>query len=92
VYIYEAPDSLIFLPVSPRCKSGTEQTSIGAVSLHSILVKCEVDADPPDSVRFSWTYNNTRNVSPVSQPTSPTFLGARKENHSMILNLQGIFL
>ncbi|XP_017035482.1 neural cell adhesion molecule 1-A isoform X5 [Drosophila kikkawai] len=50
---------------SPRCKSGTEQTSIGAVSLHSILVKCEVDADPPDSVRFSWTYNNTRNVSPV---------------------------
>ncbi|KRK04311.1 uncharacterized protein Dyak_GE10563, isoform C [Drosophila yakuba] len=51
---------------SPRCKSGTEQTSIGAVSLHSILVKCEVDADPPDSVRFSWTYNNTRNVSPLS--------------------------
>ncbi|XP_017041692.1 nephrin isoform X3 [Drosophila ficusphila] len=50
---------------SPRCKAGTEQTSIGAVSLHSILVKCEVDADPPDSVRFSWTYNNTRNVSPV---------------------------
>ncbi|KAI8044329.1 hypothetical protein M5D96_000483, partial [Drosophila gunungcola] len=50
---------------SPRCKSGTEQTSIGAVNLQSILAKCEVDADPPDSVRFSWTYNNTRNVSPV---------------------------
>lgn len=74
MYIYEAPDSLISsFSVSPRCKSGTEQTSIGAVSLHSILVKCEVDADPPDSVRFSWTYNNTRNVSPVSQLTNTTF-------------------
>ncbi|XP_037943926.1 hemicentin-1 [Teleopsis dalmanni] len=50
---------------SPRCKPGTEQTSIGALNLHSIQAKCEVDADPPDSVKFSWTYNNTRNVSPV---------------------------
>ncbi|XP_030369687.1 nephrin [Scaptodrosophila lebanonensis] len=50
---------------SPRCKPGTEQTSIGAINMHSIQVKCEVDADPPDSVKFSWTYNNTRNVSPV---------------------------
>ncbi|XP_073817369.1 motor axon guidance molcule sidestep isoform X4 [Musca autumnalis] len=50
---------------SPRCKPGTEQTSIGAINMHSIPVKCEVDADPPDSVKFSWTYNNTRNVSPV---------------------------
>ncbi|XP_032596074.1 nephrin isoform X2 [Drosophila grimshawi] len=50
---------------SPRCKPGTEQTSIGAINMHSIQVRCEVDADPPETVRFSWTYNNTRNVSPV---------------------------
>ncbi|XP_030244224.1 uncharacterized protein LOC115564254 [Drosophila navojoa] len=50
---------------SPRCKPGSEQTSIGAINMHSIQVKCEVDADPPESVKFSWTYNNTRNVSPV---------------------------
>ncbi|XP_055908823.1 hemicentin-1 isoform X2 [Eupeodes corollae] len=50
---------------SPRCKPGTEQTSVGAINMHSISVKCEVDADPSDSVKFSWTYNNTRNVSPV---------------------------
>ena len=50
---------------APRCKPGTEQTSIGAINMHSLNVKCEVDADPPDSIRFSWTYNNTRNVSPV---------------------------
>lgn len=51
--------------VAPRCKPGTEQTSIGAINMHSLNVKCEVDADPPESIRFSWTYNNTRNVSPV---------------------------
>lgn len=56
-----------FILDSPRCKPGTEQTSIGAINMHSIPVKCEVDADPPDSVKFSWTYNNTRNVSPVSR-------------------------
>lgn len=50
---------------SPRCKPGTEQTSVGAVNLNSIPVKCEIEADPSDSIKFSWTYNNTRNVSPV---------------------------
>lgn len=54
------------LPDSPRCKPGTEQTSIGAINMHTLSVKCEVEADPAESVRFSWTYNNTRNVSPVS--------------------------
>lgn len=33
--------------------------------MHSIDVRCEVDADPAENIRFSWTYNNTRNVSPV---------------------------
>lgn len=52
--------------VSPRCKPGTEQMSLGALNMHSMQVKCEVEADPADSVKFHWTYNNTRNVSPVS--------------------------
>ncbi|KAG4079950.1 hypothetical protein HA402_006262 [Bradysia odoriphaga] len=50
---------------APRCKPGTEQTSVGAINMHSIPVRCEVEADPPETIRFSWTYNNTRNVSPV---------------------------
>lgn len=50
---------------APRCKPGTEQTSMGAINMHSIDVSCEVEADPAEGVRFSWTYNNTRNVSPV---------------------------
>ena len=57
---------VITLAVSPRCKPGTEQMSLGALNMHSMQVKCEVEADPADSVKFHWTYNNTRNVSPVS--------------------------
>lgn len=51
---------------APRCKPGTEQSSVGSINMHSIDVRCEVDADPAEPIRFSWTYNNTRNVSPVS--------------------------
>lgn len=40
--------------------------SMGALNMQSLAVKCEVDADPADHVKFAWTYNNTRNVSPVS--------------------------
>lgn len=40
--------------------------SVGALNMHSMQVKCEVEADPAESVKFHWTYNNTRNVSPVS--------------------------
>ncbi|XP_049532118.1 hemicentin-2 isoform X2 [Anopheles darlingi] len=61
---------------APRCKPGTEQTSVGSLNMHSLLVKCEVEADPPDGVRFSWTYNNTRNVSPV--------LNSRISSHGLV--------
>uniref|UniRef100_A0A182SDG0 Ig-like domain-containing protein n=1 Tax=Anopheles maculatus TaxID=74869 RepID=A0A182SDG0_9DIPT len=44
--------------------------------MHSLHVKCEVEADPPDGVRFSWTYNNTRNVSPV--------LNSRISSHGLV--------
>lgn len=55
-----------FIAVAPRCKPGTEQMSVGALNMHSMHVKCEVEADPAEVVKFHWTYNNTRNVSPVS--------------------------
>lgn len=41
--------------------------------MHSIDVRCEVDADPAENIRFSWTYNNTRNVSPVRVAFRPQF-------------------
>lgn len=51
--------------VAPRCKPGTEQTSVSAVPFDPFDARCEVVADPPEFVHFRWTYNNTRNVSPV---------------------------
>ncbi|XP_058811961.1 uncharacterized protein LOC131676713 isoform X3 [Topomyia yanbarensis] len=61
---------------APRCKPGSEQTSVGSLNMHSLHVRCEVEADPPDGVRFSWTYNNTRNVSPV--------LNSRISSHGLV--------
>ncbi|XP_055373639.1 B-cell receptor CD22 [Condylostylus longicornis] len=77
----ETQSSSIILKVqySPRCKPGTEQTTVGAIN-SQILVKCEVDADPADSVKFSWTYNNTRNVSPV--------LNSRTQSHGLVSTMQ----
>lgn len=65
-FIFNQKCARWFFPDAPRCKPGTEQTSVGSINMHSIDVRCEVDADPADHVKFSWTYNNTRNVSPVS--------------------------
>ncbi|XP_038106447.1 hemicentin-2 isoform X3 [Culex quinquefasciatus] len=74
----ETRSSSITLKVqyAPRCKPGTEQTSVGSLNMHSMHVRCEVEADPPDGVRFSWTYNNTRNVSPV--------LNSRVSSHGLV--------
>uniref|UniRef100_A0AAG5CS19 Ig-like domain-containing protein n=1 Tax=Anopheles atroparvus TaxID=41427 RepID=A0AAG5CS19_ANOAO len=67
---------MLKIQFAPRCKPGTEQTSVGSLNMHSLHVKCEVEADPPDGVRFSWTYNNTRNVSPV--------LNSRISSHGLV--------
>jgi hypothetical protein len=75
---------IILLAVSPRCKPGTEQMSVGALNMHSMQVKCEVEADPADSVKFHWTYNNTRNVSPVS--TEATLLNNSAKSGNSNLN------
>ncbi|XP_062557837.1 hemicentin-1 isoform X2 [Armigeres subalbatus] len=74
----ESRSSSITLKIqfAPRCKPGTEQQTIGSLSMQSQVVKCEVDADPPDGVRFSWTYNSTRNVSPV--------LNSRINSHGLV--------
>ncbi|CAG2054776.1 unnamed protein product [Timema podura] len=51
---------------SPRCRPGFESHRLGAWRQRSLSVECEVDADPGGSdVRFSWTYNRSRDVLPV---------------------------
>ncbi|CAO1422538.1 unnamed protein product [Diamesa serratosioi] len=74
----ETRSSTLLLKVqfAPRCKPGTEQMSVGALNMHSMHVKCEVEADPAEVVKFHWTYNNTRNVSPV--------LNSRINSHGLV--------
>ncbi|GFG35231.1 hypothetical protein Cfor_07296, partial [Coptotermes formosanus] len=50
---------------SPRCREGFSSRRIGAIRHETLDVKCEVTADPRDGVKFSWTYNKSRDVSPV---------------------------
>nr|CAD7423128.1 unnamed protein product [Timema monikensis] len=51
---------------SPRCRPGFESHRLGAWRQRSLSVECEVDANPGGSdVRFSWTYNRSRDVLPV---------------------------
>ncbi|XP_059469923.1 hemicentin-1-like [Neocloeon triangulifer] len=45
---------------APGCK-GVGQLQMGALRHETIGVRCEVEADPP-MVRFSWTYNRSRDV------------------------------
>nr|CAD7195100.1 unnamed protein product [Timema douglasi] len=58
--------AVIFVQYSPRCWPGFESHRLGAWRQRSLSVECEVDADPGGSdVRFSWTYNRSRDVLPV---------------------------
>lgn len=49
--------------VVPTCK-GERDELFGALKHETILVKCEVDANPP-FVTFHWTFNNSGDVMPV---------------------------
>ncbi|XP_069681580.1 neural cell adhesion molecule 2 isoform X2 [Periplaneta americana] len=63
----ETRSSTIFMRVqySPRCREGFSSRRIGAIRHETLEVKCEVTADPRDDVKFSWTYNKSRDVLPV---------------------------
>ncbi|KAF4521869.1 hypothetical protein B566_EDAN003745 [Ephemera danica] len=45
--------------LTERGDEGSRQ--VGALRHETLAVRCEVEADPP-SVRFSWTYNRSRDV------------------------------
>lgn len=51
---------------APRCSAGFERTEIAAAPREVLRLKCIVDAEPSETVRFSWTYNGSRgDVSPI---------------------------
>lgn len=65
VLFYHIRIILRLLPDSPRCREGFSSRRIGAIHHETVDVKCEVTADPRDGVKFSWTYNKSRDVLPV---------------------------
>ncbi|XP_012276014.1 neural cell adhesion molecule 2 [Orussus abietinus] len=50
---------LVHMKYAPRCREGHERQEISVVRHQSVILRCEVDAVPSDSVRFSWTFNGT---------------------------------
>ncbi|KAK0164705.1 hypothetical protein PV328_003296 [Microctonus aethiopoides] len=51
---------IIRMKFAPRCKAPYESRNI-AVMLHdTVKLRCEVEAEPSDTVRFSWTFNETQ--------------------------------
>lgn len=50
----------------PVCKAGTEAKEVAAIRHTPIPLRCEVDS-PTEAgqLKFSWTFNQTRNVLPV---------------------------
>lgn len=58
---------------APRCKAGYEHNIVAVVLHDTVKLRCHVEAVPSDTVRFSWTFNETRgDVLPIqnSRPRS----------------------
>uniref|UniRef100_A0A8D8YTR6 Hemicentin-2 n=1 Tax=Cacopsylla melanoneura TaxID=428564 RepID=A0A8D8YTR6_9HEMI len=50
---------------TPECAPGTYSTMIGALRHETVEVKCAVKSNPESGVKFSWTYNNSRETLPI---------------------------
>lgn len=50
---------------TPECAPGTASTMIGALRQETVEVKCTVKSNPETGVKFSWTYNNSRETLPI---------------------------
>ncbi|XP_033218244.1 protein turtle homolog B [Belonocnema kinseyi] len=72
--IPEAPGDMrsiryLFREDAPRCRKGYERLDITVLRGETVKLRCEVEADPDDGVRFSWTYNSTRgDILPIRNP------------------------
>ncbi|XP_026679831.1 neural cell adhesion molecule 2-like [Diaphorina citri] len=50
---------------TPECAPGTYATMIGALRQETVEVKCAVKSNPETGIKFSWTYNNSRETLPI---------------------------
>ncbi|KAG8225658.1 hypothetical protein J437_LFUL006053 [Ladona fulva] len=50
------------VPVVPSANAPGTSRRLGALRHETLRIQCDVDADPSTGVRFSWTYNISREV------------------------------
>ncbi|XP_015171543.1 PREDICTED: neural cell adhesion molecule 2 isoform X1 [Polistes dominula] len=55
-----SPPILIYMKYAPRCREGYERREIMAAKREMVTIRCEIEADPDDLIRFSWSFNGTR--------------------------------
>ncbi|XP_031784749.1 muscle M-line assembly protein unc-89 [Nasonia vitripennis] len=59
----------IHMKYAPRCRPGHERQDVVAARDELLRLRCEVEADPRDSMRYSWTRNSSLgDVFAVSHP------------------------
>ncbi|XP_014219044.1 protein turtle homolog B [Copidosoma floridanum] len=55
----QSPPLDIRMKFTPRCKPGHEWQEVVAARGTALRLRCEIEADPRDGVRFSWTRNSS---------------------------------
>ncbi|XP_014228869.1 neural cell adhesion molecule 2 [Trichogramma pretiosum] len=59
----------VYMKYTPRCKESHESQNLIASRGETLRLRCEIEADPRDGVRFSWTRNSSvGDVYAVSNP------------------------
>ena len=51
----------VFFSDSPACAQGQQQI-YEAAKLQTVKISCYVNANPHDSIDFSWSFNNSANL------------------------------
>ncbi|XP_011496551.1 PREDICTED: B-cell receptor CD22 [Ceratosolen solmsi marchali] len=68
----QSPPLTIHMKYAPRCKPGQDKQDVITGFGKSMMLNCEIDADPLDNIRFSWTRNSS--LGDVFAVSNPRFL------------------
>ena len=58
---FNVPNNFFFFSDSPACAQGQQQI-YEAAKLQTVKISCYVNANPHDSIDFSWSFNNSANL------------------------------
>ncbi|XP_065211845.1 protein turtle homolog B-like [Planococcus citri] len=76
----ESNPVILNVKYAPVCKKNGDEI-YGAFKQETILLKCEVDANPPP-IEFLWTFNNSGDMKAVHEPNFITTHGSPFLNHT----------